>query len=335
MGLVGAGLIGFAAPSLAAAGNAADPATLLALDPELRPVAAKLLAEAAAKPPLSDATLASKRAERAASAAPPLPGIPVTRETIAAGGSEGVTVYVINGGTARAARPAILHMHGGGHVFGAAKNEFRYLQELARDLDCVVVTVEYRLAPETRFTGSVADTYAALDWLYRRAPELGVDRRRLALLGESAGGTHAALLSIRARDIGQIPLAFQALIYPMLDDRTGRSAHADGSPHVVWTAANNRYGWKSFLGAAPAAGGVPARVRDLAGLPPTYIAVGTADLFIDEDIDFSRRLIAARVATELQVFPQAFHAFDRVAPETAIARRFHRAELDAFRRAFA
>jgi len=189
-------------------------------------------------------------------------------------------------------------------------------------------------------TGSIEDNYAGLRWMHASAGELGVDPERIALLGESAGGCHAALLAITARDRGEVPVAFQALIYPMLDDRTGTTVHTPPfTGTVVWDAASNAYGWRSFLGVAPGgpdvpATAVPARIANLEGLPPTFIAVGGADLFVSEDIKYARRLTQAGVATELLVVPRAFHAFDRIATDTAIAERFTRAKMDALRRAF-
>ncbi|WP_235913191.1 alpha/beta hydrolase [Croceibacterium salegens] len=250
-----------------------------------------------------------------------------------------VTVYVVNAAKG-GARPGILHTHGGGHILGSAKSELRYLQNLARDLDCVLVTVEYRLAPETRYTGSIEDNYAALKWMHSSANELGLDATRIALLGESAGGTHAALLAITARDRGEVPVLFQCLVYPMLDDRTGSTRQLPpwiGA--VLWTRDANRFGWRAFTGGEPGtleipAAAVPARVDNLAGLPPAWIGVGGADLFVEEDIEYAERLNDAAVPTELLVLPRAFHAFDRIVPDAGVSRRFTAAKMDALRRAF-
>lgn len=314
---------------------------LSVIDPELRASAAQIASMSAQWGKLSDEVLERRRASDQAMAQPRLSQIPVQERTVpGAAGAPAVTVYVINARKG-AARGAILHTHGGGYVLGQARNELRFLQELARDLDCVVVSVEYRLAPQTRFDGSLEDNYAALSWLHRSAEELGVRPDRIALLGESAGGGHAALLAIAARDRKQTPVAFQALIYPMLDDRTGSSVSApDHVGKVLWDAEANRYGWRSFLGAEPGgrdvpAAGVPARSTSLQGLPPTFIAVGGVDLFVDEDIAYARRLIQAGVPTELHVYPGAYHAFDRIAPQTAIARRFTADKMSALRRALA
>jgi acetyl esterase/lipase len=202
----------------------------------------------------------------------------------------------------------------------------------------VVVSVDYRLAPETRFPGSLEDNYAALRWLHANTRELGVDRNRIALLGESAGGGHVATLAIAARDRGEVPVAMQVMIYPMLDDRTGSSRTVP--PHLgayVWDAAANRFGWSSLLG-VPAgspsvpAGAVPARVENLRGLPPAFIGVGSIDLFVEEDIEYARRLIEAGVPTELYVAPGGYHGFDIIVPDARISKRFKAAWSDALSR---
>ena len=255
-------------------------------------------------------------------------------------GGADVQVLVINAQPGRAPRPAILHIHGGGFVAGSARATLPRLQGMAAALDCVAVSVEYRLAPETPYPGALEDNHAALTWLYRQSSELGVDPTQIALLGESAGGGHAAMLAIAARDRGEVPIAFQALIYPMLDDRTGSSRAVP--PHIgrlLWTPAHNRFGWSSLLGwpvgsRPPPPGAVPARVADLSGLPPTFIAVGALDLFVQEDIEYAARLIDAGVPTELLVIPGAFHAFDAIAPDAEVSRglatQLNRALADAW-----
>ena len=202
----------------------------------------------------------------------------------------------------------------------------------------MVVSVDYRLAPETRFPGSLEDNYAGLRWLHSNARELGVDRNRIALLGESAGGGHVAALALAARDRGEVPVAMQVMLYPMLDDRTGSSRAVP--PYLgtfVWDAAANRFGWSSLLGVAAGAdsvprGAVPARVVNLRGLPPTFIAVGAIDLFVEEDIAYSQRLIQAGVPTEIYVAPGGYHGFDIIVPEAKISKQFIAAWNDALRR---
>lgn len=247
-------------------------------------------------------------------------------------------VMVIDGTRDKAASPAYLHMHGGGFVGGQVDQYPAACQALAQACQCLVVSVDYRLAPETRFPGALEDNYAALRWLHTQANELGIDPNRSAVGGESAGGGHAAMLAIAARDRGEFPIAFQLLVYPMLDDRTGSTIvpPAHTGP-FVWTAASNRFGWGSLLGQAPGlksapAGAVPARVADLSGLPPTFIAVGGLDLFAAEDIAYAQRLSAAAVPVELLVVPGAYHAFDGLVAGARVSRQFRTATVAALKR---
>ena len=177
--------------------------------------------------------------------------------------------------------------------------------------------------------------------MHGNAEALGIDPKRIAIGGESAGGGHAAMLAIAARDRGEFPIAFQLLVYPMLDDRTG--ATVEPPTHVgqfVWNAGSNRFGWASLLGQAPGlktvpAGSVPARVVDLVGLPPAFIAVGGLDLFAAENISFAARLNAAAVPVELLVVPGAYHAFDALVPNAQVSRQFRSALVAALKRGMA
>jgi acetyl esterase/lipase len=196
-----------------------------------------------------------------------------------------------------------------------------------QSLNCVGVAVEYRLAPETPYPGPLEDSYAGLRWVHANAGNLGIDTSRLGIGGASAGGGLAAGLALLARDRGEVPLAFQLLIYPMIDDRiTSVSSSWEGVP--IWTPASNRTGWAAYLG--PLAGGdVPiyaaaSRAEDLRGLPPAMIPVGALDGFLDEDVDYAMRLTHAGVPTELRVYPGGPHGFDGLLPGTPLARRARR-----------
>ncbi|MGH6985799.1 MAG: alpha/beta hydrolase [Caulobacteraceae bacterium] len=235
-------------------------------------------------------------------------------------------------------RPGILHIHGGGYVMGSAEMTLQTDEAYARAFGAVVASVDYRLAPETPHPGPVEDCYAALAWLSSEAERLGVDRRRIAVTGESAGGGLAAALVLLARDRGAPAIAFQHLVFPMLDDRT--VVEADPSPFLgefVWTREANRFGWTSLLGGEPGAPGVPAiaapaRVSDLSGLPPAFIACGALDLFVQENLDYARRLMRAGVATELHIYPGAPHGFTFMA-EAEVSRNFARDSMAAWSRA--
>jgi len=236
--------------------------------------------------------------------------------------------------------PALLWIHGGGYVLGDIEGDDLRARQFAKDLDCVVVSVEYRLAPEHPFPAPIEDCYAALKWLAATAGELGVDRSRIAIGGASAGGGLAAGLALLARDRGEVTLAFQLLIYPMIDDRNVAPADEQHPDTLIWSRANNIAGWRSYLGQDGGGDDVSPyaaafRATDLAGLPSAYIPVGDIDLFIDEDILYARRLIQAGVPTELHVYPGGFHGFDALAPATGIAQRFNADLNQALRRAFA
>lgn len=246
-----------------------------------------------------------------------------------------VRIYTPAGGTA--ARPAILHIHGGGYVLGSVATNHASNMLLAADVGAVVVSVDYRLAPETPAPGSVEDCYAALCWLHEQAGALGVDPARVAVRGESAGGGLAAALCLLARDRGGPAIAHQNLIYPMLDDRTCITRQPDHLGAFVWTPQANAFGWRSLLGQNPGAADVspyaaPARANDLSGLPPSFIAVGALDLFLVEDMDYARRLIEAGVATELHVYPGAYHGFD-VLPDAPASVRMKQDAAAALRSA--
>jgi len=255
-------------------------------------------------------------------------------------GAPEVPLYIA-GATAGASKPAVLHLHGGGYIAGSAAYSRRDMQELAANHDCVAISVDYRLAPETHFPGPLEDIYTALLWMYTNAAELGIDRSRIAIKGESAGGGYAAALAIAARDRGEVPLCLQVLIYPSLDDRTGSTMPVPPYiGHYIWTAASNRFAWTSLLGkpagsTQPPAGSVPARVENLAGLPPAWIGVGSVDLFANEDMEYGRRLLQAGVPTELHLVPGGFHGFDLFVLQAPLTVAFTEGWNAALRRAFA
>jgi acetyl esterase/lipase len=262
---------------------------------------------------------------------------PTTRTIPGPANAPDVRVVVVDPG-GEGARPALLYVHGGGFIFGNVSGDIAMLQRLAQTLNILIVSVDYRLAPETPFPGGLEDTYAALLWLYRNAQTLMIDRSRIAIGGVSAGGGLAAMLTIAARDRREVPVAFQLLLAPMLDDRTGSQRTVP--PYIgrySWSAQANRFGWTSWLG-VPAgsrdvpAGSVPARTENLAGLPPTFIGVGSIDLFAEEDVTYACRLLMAGVRTELLVVPGAYHAFDKLVPDAEVSRRYTAAWTDALRR---
>ncbi len=295
---------------------------------------------------LSDESLALMRSGGGRGMTPP----PLSPEQQAVGceerfapgprGAPDVRVLVYTPPDRAAPCPAYLHMHGGGYVLGDPEINDGSNRTIAAEQGCIVVSVDYRLAPETRFPGALEDCYAALLWLHAEAGRLGVDRARIAIGGESAGAGHAAALALLARDRGEAPICFQLLDSPMLDDRTGSGA--DPHPYCgefAWTPAHNRFGWSALLGVAAGGPDVPAaaapsRATDLGGLPPTFIAIGALDLFLEESMEYARRLIRAGVPTELHVIPGAFHGFAFAGGDAPQVQALLRFRGDALARAF-
>jgi acetyl esterase/lipase len=195
------------------------------------------------------------------------------------------------------------------------------------ELGVVGASVEYRLSPETPYPGPLEDCYAALSWVFSHSDELDVDPSRIGILGVSAGGGLAAGLALLVRDRAEFDLAFQMLVYPMIDDRQATPSSKWDVP--VWTPANNEFGWRSYLGPLYGTDRIPpyaaaARATNLEGLPPALVTVGTADGFCDEDIDYAQRLNQAGVPTELHVYPGAPHGFDGFGAVAAVGRRGRR-----------
>ena len=335
-GLAGAGVaasafagLGGTASAAIGQSSAADVNSILSrVDPELREGAVRILER-----PLPDWSLASLTALRAVPPMNPAPSSsPATVERRIAVGRRGqpdVGFELIGAKPPGAAlRPGIIHIHGGGFILGRVSDTTTLCQDLATEFDCVVANVDYRLSPETRFPGPMEDCYAVLAWVHANAEALGVDPKRVAVMGESAGGGLAAMTAIASRDRGDAPLCYQVLIYPMLDDRTGSTVRVP--PFIgtlVWNEAGNRFGWSSLLGVEAGSpvipyGAAPARLDTVAGLAPAFIGVGGLDLFVDEDIVYARRLVDAGVPVQLHVTPGAYHGFDFIAPQARASREF-------------
>jgi len=256
----------------------------------------------------------------------PPPPFPVIEAFAPSEHGPDVRLVIMNPPSANTGRGAILHIHGGGMVVGVADTATVTKCPLALEHDAVVVSVDYRLAPETPFPGPQEDNYAALLWLVDNAASLGVDPARIVVMGESAGGGLAASLAQMTRDRGGPQLAGQVLIYPMLDWRTGGRDDLHKNRHTgewIWTRDKNRFGWEALRGdyqPTDARKGwfSPALADDLSNLAPACIVTGALDLFLDEDLAYARRLIDAGVPCELHVYPGAIHAFEMV-PDTALA----------------
>lgn len=236
-----------------------------------------------------------------------------------------VRVIVYRPTNSSAAMPAILHMHGGGFVTGRPEMSDLINRQFAAEAGVVIVSVDYRLAPETPFPGPLEDCYAALKWLHTNVAELGIDPRRIAVKGESAGGGLAAGLALLARDRGEVSIVYQCLTYPMIDDRTAVDLHPYAG-QFIWTAESNRFGWQCYLGREAGGPGIsayaaPARAENLENLPPTLIICAALDLFLEENLEYARRLTRAAVPVELLVYAGAYHGF-QLSGDTQINRRY-------------
>ena len=208
--------------------------------------------------------------------------------------------------------PGILQIHGGGFVIGSVQTEHAGAALMAIDTGAVVVSVDYRLAPEHPYPAGVHDCYAALTFLHAEAGALRVDTSRLAVVGASAGGGLAAATTLLARDRGGPPLCFQMLHIPELDDRLETPSMQSFVDSPVWNRPLAEISWQAYLGDLHGAADVPvyaapARAADLSGLPPAYVSTAENDPLRDEGIIYAMRLLQAGVSTELHQFPGTFH----------------------------
>ncbi|SFW83334.1 alpha/beta hydrolase [Amycolatopsis australiensis] len=223
---------------------------------------------------------------------------------------DGVVVTVLRPRQPRPGAPGLYSIHGGGMVMDDRFADLPRLVALIEEFGFVAATVEYRLAPEHPHPAPLEDCYAGLRWF---AETFRFDR--LVVGGGSAGGGLAAGVALLARDRGGPALAGQLLLCPMLDDRTAHEV-----PDAVWTRAANDFGWRSLLAGQTSPYAAPARMADLTRLPPAFVEVGGAELFRDEDVAYAQRLARAGVPTELHVWADAHHGFDRFAPDTEVTR---------------
>lgn len=222
---------------------------------------------------------------------------------------------------------ALLWIHGGGMLIGSAVQDDLFCSETARELGIVVVSTDYRLAPEHPFPGALDDCHAAWTWLQTSAAQLRIDHTRVAVGGESAGGGLAASLAQRIRDVGDVQPAAQWLFCPMLDDGTAANYELDSIRHKIWDNRQNRAGWRAYLGTEPGATdvpdyAVPARHHDVRGLPATWIGAGDIELFYDENKTYAERLMAAGIDCTFDVVAGAPHGFERIARNTQLAQDY-------------
>ena len=264
--------------------------------------------------------------------------VEVADHHVEAADGHGVLVRVYRPRQRREGSPGLYWIHGGGMVLGSVDMNDASCAAIAADLDVVVASVDYRLAPEFPYPTPLEDCYTGLLWFFDQAEALGLDTGRIAVGGASAGGGLAAGLALLARDRSQVSPCFQLLTFPMLDDRNDTPSSYLIDDSRLWNRDANLAGWSAYLDGNNGADDVPAyaapaRATDLGGLPPAVVTVGSLDMFLDEDIDYAQALLAAGVACELHVYPGAFHGSSSLVPDADVSQRWHRDEMAALDRA--
>lgn len=252
----------------------------------------------------------------------PQPGVTVAEHHVGA-----MDVFVLTPSGQPASRPAVLSLHGGGMCAGSAQLEIQLGGRLAQALGAIVVSPNYRLAPENPFPAGLDDCMATLQWMVNHAEDLGIDPDRVAVYGTSAGGGLAAAVAQRAVDEG-ISVRAQALISPMLDDRTALRDDLAGRGELTWSPKSNKWAWNAYLGRQPRRSdapeyAAPARRADVAGLPPAWIGVGDLEVFFDENVAYAEKLEAAGVPSQLVTVPGMYHTADGILQEVPSMKNFH------------
>lgn len=310
------------------------------------PFAPELEAALNAMPAFKRQTITPERIAEVRGADVPDPPIPrvladvgVVRRDVTIPGHHGgeIMVSVLTREGRSGTGPGVLQIHSGGMIIGDRFSDLPQWLPWVTDFDAVVVTVEYRLAPEHPDPYPVEDCYAALCWTAENVRDFGIDPERLIVAGASGGGGLAAGVALLARDRRGPALAGQLLLCPMLDDRDDTVAPAQFALGGIWDRGSNTTAWTSLLGDRRGTADVsiyaaPARAQDLAGLPTAFIDCGSAELFRDEDVAYASALWAAGVQAELHVWPGGFHGFDIVAPHTELAASAVRARRQWFAR---
>jgi acetyl esterase/lipase len=273
--------------------------------------------------------------KRAAFAALPPTDVTITEMSIPGQGCD--VPIVIYQPMDPAPRGGLLWLHGGGYIVGTARDDGQGIG-FAKHVGCTVVSVGYRLAPEATYKESIADSFAALNWMVDNAADLGIDAGRIAIGGGSAGGGLSAGLALYNRDHQGPALKLQLLVYPMIDDTHETPSGYEITHPTVWHRKVSFEAWKMYLGdeygtenVSPYA--AAARATDLTGLPPAFVTVGALDLFRDENINYAQRLMATGAPTDLHVYPGMFHGAEMSVPDAAISTRMRTDYRDAVKRA--
>jgi acetyl esterase len=235
--------------------------------------------------------------------------------------------------------PVLLWIHGGGYILGSIDDNDDLCMRFAKEANCVVVSVDYRLAPEHPYPAPIEDCYTALKWIADHAESLNIDPNRIGVAGASAGGGLTAALTLLARDRQYPSLCFQMPLYPMIDDQNNSPSTNEIQEGFVWNQKTNEAGWKMYLGELYGKDNIPAyaaptRAEDYRKLPYTYTCVGQLDPFRDETLSYVTRLAQAGVDVEFHLYPGAYHGFEGINPEADLSIRATNEYIQAVKNGF-
>jgi acetyl esterase/lipase len=246
-------------------------------------------------------------------------------------GDQKIRIYRPKNG--QKSQPGLVFIHGGGMILGSIEGEAATAQMLCAESGAVVVSVDYRKAPENPYPAGANDCYSASAWVFDNAKSLGIDPTNIGIYGGSAGGGLALAVVLMARDRKTMAFKYMMPIYPMIDDRNETPSTNEVTEVGIWDRAGNIEAWSLYLGGKPADGyAAPARMEDLSGLPPAFIDVGEMDAFRDEDAAFALRLNHSGVPCEFRIYPGAYHASEVFAPEAELSKRIWAGRVEALRR---
>ena len=289
----------------------------MAEDPELVPMSLERLPGIRAEVDAAVAALGDlSRGGRFAVSRPSVPG---------PDGDSEIPLLICTPTGAPVSRPVLYYLHGGGFFCNDHRTGLDQILETTERFAATLISVGYRLAPEHPYPAQINDAYAGLLWVADHAEELGIDPERIVVTGPSAGGGLSAALALTVRDKGGPRLLGQLLMCPMLDDRNDSASAMQMDDIEFWDRSYSGFGWSSLLGALRGGADVPqyaapARATDLAGLPPAFLDVGSAECLRDEVVEYAGRIWQAGGRAELHVWPGGIHAFDREVPEARISK---------------
>ena len=230
--------------------------------------------------------------------------------------------------------PCGLYFHGGGYVFGSVLRQNDLCVRMAKNVGMMVISVEYRLAPEYKAPAPLEDAYEALVWLDKNGSSIGADPSRIAITGMSAGGGITAALALMTRDRKGPRPVLQVPLYAMLDCRADSVSQKAVTSHKVWCYDYSKIGWEAYLDGEADGYISPALAEDLSGLPPVFSYIGTVDPLLDENIEYWTRIIRAGVPVEYHIFPGCYHSFEISVPDSGYAKMAYGLLYNALRKAF-